>query len=93
MQRGTRPCERRCDGEAIDERAYLVVAPHPNREAGKSGPLRRRIPQMSHVVIDPCGVRPVAHAMEHIKFYAGCNQVKVGPARNLLVGSTVVGSQ
>ena len=44
----------------IDERAYLVVAPHPNREAGKRTPLRRRILQMSHVVIDPCGVRPVA---------------------------------
>src|SRR5215467_7177362 len=44
----------------IDERAYFVVAPHPDREAGKSGPLRWRILQMSHVVIDPCGVRPVA---------------------------------
>src|SRR5262249_45056288 len=43
----------------IDERAYLVVAPHPDREAGKSGPLRRRILQMSHIVIDPRGVRPV----------------------------------
>src|SRR5262249_15000120 len=44
----------------IDERTYLIIAPHPNRETGKSGPLRRRILQMSHVMIDPCGVRPVA---------------------------------
>jgi hypothetical protein len=35
----------------IDERPYLVIAPHPNRETGKSGPLRRRILEVQRGVV------------------------------------------
>ena len=41
------------------EVAHLGVAPHPGRKPCKRGPLRRRILEVPHVMIDARGIRPV----------------------------------
>ena len=45
--------------QPADEIAHLGVSPHPGRKARKGGPLRRRILEMPHIMIDAGGIRPV----------------------------------
>ena len=46
--------------QPVDEAAHFVIAPHPDREAGKGRPFRRRIFPVPHIMIDARGVGPVA---------------------------------
>src|SRR5664279_268831 len=42
------------------EIAHLVVSPHPSRKPRERRPFRRWILEMPHVMIDACGVGPIA---------------------------------
>lgn len=46
--------------QPIDELAHLTVAPHPHGETDECRPFGRWRLGMPDIVIDPCGVRPVA---------------------------------
>src|SRR5450631_3873553 len=45
--------------QPANEIPHLGVSPHPSREPRKRRPLRRRILEMPHIMIDPRGIRPV----------------------------------